>query len=52
MLNNFEENNENKIVENKTEKVAYNDKKDDKKKEGFFSKLKGFITKNVNCCRE
>ena len=31
---------------------AYDDKKKDKKEEGFFSKLKGFITKNVNCCRE
>lgn len=48
LLSNFEEKKENKSVENTTEKVAY----DDKKEEGFFSKLKGFITKNVNCCRE
>lgn len=52
LLNNFEEKKENKIVENVAEKVAYDDKKKDKKEEGFFSKLKGFITKNVNCCRE
>lgn len=52
LLNNFEEKKENKIVENTTEKVVYDDKKEDKKEEGFFSKLKGFITKNVNCCRE
>lgn len=52
LLSNFEEKKENKIVENTAEKIAYDDKKEDKKEEGFFSKLKGFITKNVNCCRE
>lgn len=52
LLNNFEEKKENKIVENVAEKVVYDDKKEDKKEEGFFSKLKSFITKNVNCCRE
>lgn len=52
LLDNFEERKENKIAKNTAEKVVYNDKKEEKKEEGFFSKLKGFITKNVNCCRE
>lgn len=48
LLENFKEKKEDTAIKDTTEKVVFDDKKD----EGVFFKLKKFITKNVNCCRE